>query len=63
MNILKKVGDAEMLVKGIFISADNTGLENTKKLKGVNIVATMRMQLHYSLITGTDDQNTKMYQT
>jgi len=52
-----------MLVKGIFISADNTGLENTKKLKGVNIVATMRMQLHYSLITGTDDQNTKMYQT
>lgn len=52
-----------MLVEDMFIKDGSTGLENIKKLKGVNIVATMRMQLHYSLITGTDDQNTKMYQT
>ena len=52
-----------MLVEDTFIKDGNTGLESIKKLKGVNIVATMRMQLHYSLITGIDDQNTKMYQT
>jgi len=51
-----------MLVKGMFISADNTGLENTKKLKDVNIVVIMRTQLLYSSIIGTDDQNTRMYQ-
>ena len=52
-----------MLVEDIFIKDDNTGLENIKKLRDVSIVATMRTQLLYSLITGTDDQSTRMYQT
>ena len=62
MIIFIRAEKEEMLVEDMYIKDDNIGLENTKKLKDANIVATMRTQLHYSLITGTDDQNTRMYQ-
>lgn len=52
-----------MLVEDTFIKDDNTGLENIKKLKDASIVATMRTQLLYSLITETDDRSIRMYQT
>ena len=52
-----------MLVEDTFINDDSTGLENIKKLKDVSTAATMRTQLLYSSITGTDDQSTRMYQT
>jgi len=55
MNILNGEEKQEMLVAGIFINADSTGLENTKKLKGVSIVAIRKMQLLYSSIILTDN--------
>lgn len=63
MIIFIRAEKEEMLVEDMYIKDDNIGLENTKKLKDASTVATMRMQLLYSSITGTDDQSTRMYQT
>ena len=63
MIIFIRAEKEEMLVEDTFTRDDSTGLENIKKLKDASTVATMRMQLLYSSITGTDDQSTRMYQT
>ena len=63
MIIFIRAEKEEMLVEDMYIKDDNIGLENTKKLKDASTVATMRMQLLYSSIIGTDDQSTRMYQT
>lgn len=63
MIIFIRAEKEEMLVEDMYIKDDNIGLENTKKLKDVSTAATMRTQLLYSSITGTDDQSTRMYQT
>jgi hypothetical protein len=63
MIIFIRAEKEEMLVEDMYIKDDSIGLENIKRLKDVSIAATTRTQLLYSLIIGTGDQSTRMYQT